>query len=182
MAEDRNGKTYSFDVCSQCNLLCCREANPPLTEARVKIISAYLQGRGIKTDELFVREGYTHPATDAEGICALFNKQTGKCSVHPVKPETCRAGPVTFDINLQTGKAEWFLKKGQICALAEVLFKDKTRFQQHFEAAKPELMQLICQLDEASLRAILRIPEPETFKVCEDALPKEVLKKLGIAH
>lgn len=100
--------------------------------------------------------------------------------MHPVKPETCVAGPVTFDINLQTGKVEWFLKKGSICTFAQKLYADDARFKAHLEAAKPEIMQLICELDAQALKAILKIPEPETFKVGENELPQEVRRKLGI--
>jgi len=67
--------------------------------------------------------------------------------VHSVKPETCRAGPVTFDVNFKTRKVEFYLKKGSICALAEVLYKNKTGFEQHFEVAKEEILQLIQMLD-----------------------------------
>jgi Fe-S-cluster containining protein len=181
MAEDRNGKTYSFDVCSQCKTMCCQGANPPLTDNRKKILTDYLQKQKKPTANLFIKEDYAHPAVDAQEYCALYNKQTGKCSVHPVKPETCVAGPITFDINLKTGKVEWFLKKGTICAFAEKLYEDKEKFQVHLEAAKPQIMRLISELDAESLKAILKIPEPETFKVGENELPKDAKKKLGIA-
>ena len=58
-----------------------------------------------------LKKRYSYPAVDELVFCGFFNKETGKCSVHPVKPETCRAGPVTFDINFSTKKVEWFLKK-----------------------------------------------------------------------
>ena len=67
--------------------------------------------------------------------------KTGKCSVHPVKPETCVSGPITFDINFRTKKVEWFLKKSEICAFAGILYKDKAAFKDHFEVAKKELNQ-----------------------------------------
>jgi hypothetical protein len=76
---------------------------------------------------------------------------------------------------------EWFLKKGSICAFAQKLYADDAKFKEHFEAAKPEITRLICELEAEALRAILEIPEPETFKVGENELPPEVRKKLGIA-
>jgi hypothetical protein len=98
--------------------------------------------------------------------------------VHPVKPETCGAGPVTFDINFSTGKVEWFLKKNEICTYAGKLYGDKEAFKKHFDVAKQQLTQLICELDPEELKVIVKIPEPETFKIGEDDLPIAVLRKL----
>jgi Fe-S-cluster containining protein len=180
MTEDRNGKTYSFDVCSQCKFICCQDANPPLTSRRMQILRDYVTAHNLGVSELFVQGQYAHPAADANGVCNFFNKQTRLCSVHSVKPETCRAGPITFDINLQTRKVEFYLKKNEICPFAGVLYQDKAAFNQHLAAAKVEIMRLIAELDVGALKAILLIPEPETFKVDENDLPKEVAEKLGI--
>ena len=98
--------------------------------------------------------------------------------MHNVKPETCRAGPVTFDINCQTGKVEWYLKTPQICALVESLCENRVLFREHFEVARRELLQLICELDVKALQALLKIDEPQTVKIGEDDLPKEVIEKL----
>jgi len=98
--------------------------------------------------------------------------------VHSVKPETCVAGPVTFYINLQTGKIEWFLKSERICSLAGVLYKDKEALERHLSLAKKELQRLVRELDAEALCAILKIEEPETFKIGEDSLNPEVLGKL----
>ncbi len=131
------------------------------------------------SENVFINENYCHPDADDEDFCAFFDKGTGKCSVHPVKPETCKAGPVTFDINLRTGRVEWFLKKGSVCALAEQLYQCGEKFEEHFKAARTELLGLICGLDGEALKAILRIPEPETFKVGDEELPEGVAEKLG---
>ena len=178
MSEDNLGKTCSFDVCSNCKLLCCIDANPPLTTQREKTIENYLKNQKISLKSPFVHGEYSHPASDAEGVCVFFSKKTGKCIVHPVKPETCKAGPITFDINLKTRKVEWFLKKGEICALAQKLHDNKEALNVHFEAVEPELMHLICELDARSLKAILRIDEPQTIKFGEGILHKGVLQKL----
>jgi uncharacterized protein len=181
MSEDRNGKTYSFDVCSQCNRICCQDANPPLTLNRKKSLTEYVKEQKVPVKTLFAGEEYSHPAGDAQGICFFYNKETRKCSVHPVKPETCRAGPITFDINLKTRQVEFYLKKGEICAFAQVLYGNKELLGKHLEAAKSEILRLICELDVAALKTILKIPEPQTFKISEYELPKEVIKKLGIS-
>ena len=180
MSEDRNGKTYSFDVCSQCKLICCQDANPPLTLNRKKILTKYMAEQKVTVKTLFVDEEYSHPTADAQGICVFYNKETRKCRVHPVKPETCKAGPITFDINLKTRKVEFYLKKGEICAFAQVLFENKELLGKHLEAAKSEILRLICALDADSLKNILKIPEPQTFKIAENELPRECFAKLGL--
>ncbi len=180
MPEDNKGVTYSFDVCSRCKIICCQDAKPPLSEKRKKIIKKYLEKQKLNIEQPFAKEQYSYPAVDEQVFCGLFNKETGKCSVHPVKPETCRAGPVTFDINFSTKKIEWFLKKPEICGYAGILYSNKTDFKDHFEVAKKELTQLIKELDPQELRVILKIAEPHTFKIGEDDLPLEVVKKLGL--
>jgi len=180
MPTKRNGKTYCFDVCSECKLICCQSANPPLTTKRKKAICAYLRHEGALSKGMFVDEAYSYPSADEKGFCTFYNKETGKCLVHPVKPETCVAGPITFDVNFETGKLELFLKKGSICAFAQKLYADNVRFKAHLEAARSEIMRLIFELEGEALKAILKIPEPETFKVAENELPKEVREKLDI--
>jgi hypothetical protein len=180
MPEDDNGLTFSLDVCRRCKIGCCQDAKPPLTEERKKIIKEYLEKQNIKIEKPFVKKGYSYPAVDELVFCGFFNKLTGKCSVHPVKPETCRAGPVTFDINFSTEKVEWFLKNPEICAFAGLLYSNKAGFKEHFEVAKKELIRLISQLDADELRAIVKIEEPQTFKIGEDDLPLEVIRKLGL--
>ncbi len=179
MPDDAANKTCSFNVCSQCQLNCCIDANPPLTAERKKIISNYLHEQGQPAENLFVNEAYSHPVADAQGYCKFYNKETGKCRVHPIKPETCRAGPVTFDINLRTGKVEWFLKKGAICAFAQQLRIEDDRFKGHLEVAKAEIIHLISNLDAGSLRVILKIEEPETLKIGENDLPRDIIEKLS---
>jgi Fe-S-cluster containining protein len=139
-----------------------------------------LEKQKINIKQPFSKEHYFYPAVDEHVFCSFFNKGTGKCSVHPVKPETCRAGPVTFDINFSTKKVEWFLKKPEICAFAGVLYSNKTAFKDHFQVAKKELTQLIRELGPEELREILKIEEPHTFKIGEDDLPSEVVSKFGL--
>jgi uncharacterized protein len=180
MPEDNRGTTYSFDVCSQCKSICCQDAKPPLTESRKKILYQYLKEQKINIVEPFAKNDYSCPAVDEETYCKLFSKQTGKCMVHPVKPETCVSGPITFDINFKTKKVEWFLKTSELCAYAGALFKNKAALKNHFEVAKKQITMLIKQLSADELRAIVKIDEPQTFKVGEDDLPPEVVKKLGL--
>ncbi len=181
MSDDLTGKTYSFDVCYQCKTICCQDANPPLTRGRRKIIRDYLHEQKRPAENVFVHAAYSHPASDDEGYCLFFNKTTGKCSIHQVKPETCKAGPITFDINLRTHKLEFFLKKSEICAFAQIVYENSAQFKEHLEAAKTEILRLVSELDDDALKAILKIEEPQTFKISEEDLPLKVCKKLGIA-
>ena len=180
MSDDDVEKTCSFDVCCQCKRSCCQDAKPPLTLERKKIIADYLQKQKIQVTHPFVNEAYSYPAVDAIGFCVFYDKDTRKCLVHPVKPETCRAGPVTFDINRHTQKLEWYLKTAEVCALAKTLYGNDNLFREHFKVAKKEILRLICELDSKALQAILKIEEPQTVKIGEDDLPEEVIEKLGL--
>jgi Fe-S-cluster containining protein len=151
-----------------------------LTNGRKKIIQKYVQDQKIDSEDLFAQREYSYPEVDEEIYCRLFNKSTGKCIVHPVKPETCVSGPVTFNINFCTKKIEWFIKTKELCAFAGVLFEDKAAFKEHFEVAKRQILSLITQLGADELRALMKIDEPMTFIFAEDDLPKDVVEKLGL--
>lgn len=181
MSDDKTGKTYSLDVCSSCKLICCQDANPPLTAKRKKIIVEYLKKNNLSDQEVFAHNGHSHPATDKYGFCVFYNKETHKCIVHPVKPETCKAGPITFDINLQNKKVEFYLKKAEICAFAQEIYKNTEQFEGHFDVAKREIMGLISDLEADDLKDLLTIEEPQTFKIAETNLPTDVAKKLRIS-
>ena len=180
MSDEASGKTCSFDVCCECKVSCCQDAKPPLTNERKKIIKEYMKKQGIRIKRPFTKAGYSYPTVDAAGFCVFYAKETKKCLVHQVKPETCRAGPVTFDVNCRTGKVEWFLKTGEICVFAPKLYQNRERFMEHFKVAREEILRLICNLDSEALRTVLKVEEPETFKLSEDDLPKEAAKKLKV--
>jgi hypothetical protein len=95
-----------------------------------------------------------------------------------VKPETCVAGPITFDINRKTKKIEWHVKMEQICQLAGTVYGNKKALEQHLRSAKKEILTLVRELGAASLKAILKKDEPETFKIGEDTIEEEILDKL----
>ena len=174
---DREENNF-FSVCSQCKSSCCVSARPPLTDERMSIIRRYLKEQNIPLHEPFVRASYAFPREDAENYCVFNDRKTGKCLIHSVKPETCVAGPITFDINLKTQKIEWHLKKETICCLAGRLYVDKERLAEHQTLAKSEILRLVRKLDAEALKAILKIEEPETFKISEDNVEKSVLTKL----
>ncbi len=168
-----------FKVCGECpHYGCCVQTRPPLTKKRMRIIDSYLTKNHINIENPFEQEAYSHPKEKSDGHCVFFDNDSRKCRIHPVKPETCVAGPVTFDINRTTGKIEWFLKKDSICPLAGRLYKKSDVYKKHIVSAKRELVRLIQELDAEALRAVLAVEEPETFKVGEDNAPRSVLRKL----
>jgi len=121
---------------------------------------------------------YCHPEERSDGFCILFDPSSGLCRAHPVKPETCVAGPITFDINRKEGKIEWYLKAEKICPLAGEMAQDNSSLLKHLEAAKREILHLVDELEGSELQAILEIEEEDTYKIGEDELPEIVLKKL----
>src|SRR5674476_929767 len=48
MPEDNKGTTYSYDVCSECKIICCQDAKPPVSESRKKIIKKYYKNKKSK--------------------------------------------------------------------------------------------------------------------------------------
>jgi Fe-S-cluster containining protein len=182
MSHKKEGKRQSdfFDVCSKCetSYSCCHETTPPVTSERRKIIEAYLKAEKMPIEDPFEETDYVFPRLDADGYCVFHDKKTRKCLVHSAKPETCVAGPITFDINMKTGKIEWFVKMDKICQLAGVVHRDRELLQNHLESAKKEILRLVKELDSEALWAILRKDEPETFKIDEENIRKETLKKL----
>ena len=142
------------------------------------MILAFLEENNITIDSPFANGKYAFPRETDDGYCIFLNKTTGRCRIHPVKPETCVAGPITFDINVETGKIEWFLKTNKICRLAGSLHRDRKAYSKHESSAKHEIRRLVRELDAEALRAILAIEEPDTIKVAEDDVGSEVLSKL----
>jgi Fe-S-cluster containining protein len=169
-----------FDVCSRCKTSfgCCLGTRPPITQQRRKTIEEYLRNRGSQPVNAFSETEYVFPRENLKGYCIFHDMKTRKCLIHSVKPETCVAGPITFDINRKTKKIEWHVKMEQICQLAGTVYNNKKALGQHLRSAKKEILTLVHELDAASLKAILKKDEPETFKIGEDTIEEEILDKL----
>jgi len=133
-------------------------------------------------DKSFEISEYVFPRETRDGFCVFFDEETRRCRVYVVKPETCVAGPITFDINLQMGKIEFYLKFERTCPLAGKLKKDMIALENHLNSAKRELLTLVGELDTEALLAILQIDEPETWKIGETSLNKDVLERLRNTH
>jgi len=156
-----------FEVCSMCktNYDCCHGTRPPITRERRRIIEEYLKRRKITIVNAFAEEDYVFPRENEEGYCVFHDMKTRKCMIHVVKPETCVAGPITFDSDRKTGKAELFIKKETICPLAGTVYRDRTMLQKHLKSAQKEIARLVENLDPKELGSILKKDEPETFKL-----------------
>lgn len=169
-----------FNVCGQCKISCCKDARPPVSPRRRRIIEGYLKEHPIGEVHApyFTTENqYTHPREDQNGFCIFYDKKTRLCRVHPVKPETCVAGPITFDVNPKTKKVEYYLKMEKICPLAgRIYMMNDGTLEKHVASAKREIRRLVHDIEPDSLRAILKIEEPDTFKVDEEELKKEKSK------
>jgi hypothetical protein len=66
----------------------------------------------------------------------------------------------------------------KICQLAGTAYKDEELRRKHLESAKKEILRLVKELDSKALKAILKKDEPGTFKIDEENIGKETLKKL----
>ena len=112
---------------------------------------------------MFESCGYMRLKTKKNGECILF--VNGKCSVHSCKPETCRAGPFTFDVKGDI--IEIFLKHVSLCPMVRLLKEVPEVYEQQYRAAVWEITHLVRNLPGDQLAEVCRIDEPDTDKVAE---------------
>jgi len=147
-------------ACSECHLDggCCFEARPPLSQERIDI----LLKNGVAEDAVEFA-GYKRLRLKQDGFCVLF--QNGKCSIHSIKPETCVAGPFTFDI--EDNVLQIFLKRENICPMVRFLKANRKAYDGLFETAVEKIMHLVKIVPASEMAEILKIEEPETDLVAE---------------
>ena len=147
-------------ACDNCHLAggCCFEARPPLSQKRIDI----LMENGVSPDAVEFA-GYKRLRLRQDGFCVLF--RDGKCSIHEVKPETCVAGPFTFDIN--GDMLQIFLKRENICPMVRFLRANRKAYDALFETSVEMIMDLVRAIPPEEMAEILRIEEPETDLVAE---------------
>ncbi len=157
-------------ACNECQLIggCCFEARPPLTSERIEI----LLSNGASRDDIDF-DGYKRLKLKPDGFCVMF--QNGKCSIHSIKPETCVAGPFTFD--MKGSILEIYLKKENICPMVRLLKENKEVYDGLFEAAVEKIIELVKKVPKEELAEILKIEEPETELVMEIRLKDRPLCK-----
>ena len=147
-------------ACSECHLEggCCFEARPPLSQERIDI----LRKNGVAEDAVEFA-GYKRLRLKQGGFCVLF--QNGKCSIHSIKPETCVAGPFTFDI--KSNVLQIFLKRESICPMVRFLKANRKAYDGLFETSVENIMHLVNSVPASEMAEILKIEEPETDLVAE---------------
>ena len=147
-----------------CGGRCCTDAHPPVSAPWYE----RLTGQGVPEDS-FEWRGYHAVKARGDGTCVFYNGN--RCSIHRIKPETCRAGPFTFDVN--GGVIRIFLKYETICPVVRLLEDIPAAYEYQFALAKKSITHLVAHLTEEELDAICRIEEQETRKVAE--IPREYL-------
>ncbi len=152
-------------ACNECHLYggCCFEARPPLSRERIDI----LLKNGVVAEDSIEFVGYKRLRLKQDGFCVLF--QNGKCSIHSIKPETCVAGPFTFDI--KDNVLQIFLKRESICPMVRFLNANRKAYDGLFETSVENIMHLVNSIPAAEMAEILKIEEQETDLVAEIQLP-----------
>jgi Fe-S-cluster containining protein len=115
------------------------------------------------TPDMIEDVGYKRLKVKENGRCILF--EHGRCSIHSVKPETCRAGPFTFDVKGEI--IEIYMKHAGICPVVVLLKETPYAYQQQYHLAAKSIAHLVSNLTQDEIDAICRIDEPETEKVGE---------------
>ncbi len=140
-------------ICMRCGGRCCTDdTQPPLTDSCYRrLVSA-----GVSPDS-FETDGYRRLKLNGRA-CILF--RDGKCSCHAIKPETCRAGPFTFDV--RGDSIGIYLKTERICPLVRILKEDPDAYRQQYAHAATNIRYLVQALSEDELAAICRVDEPDT--------------------
>jgi uncharacterized protein len=149
-------------ICFHCGGRCCNDAHPPLSE------HCYhrLVREGVPEDS-FEWRGYHAVRAREDGTCIFCNGN--RCSIHRIKPETCRAGPFTFDV--KGNIIEIFIKYETVCPVVRLLMDVPEAYEYQIALAKKSITHLVANLRDEELDAIGRIDEPETEKVAE--IPRE---------
>ena len=147
-------------ACNECHLVggCCFDARPPLSQERIDI----LLKNGVSADAVEFA-GYKRLRLKPDGFCVLF--QDGKCSIHSIKPETCVAGPFTFD--MKGNILQIFIKRESICPMVRFLKANRKAFDGLFETSVERIMELVNKVPAEEMAEILKIDEPETDLVAE---------------
>ena len=147
-------------ACGECHLDggCCFEARPPLSQDRIDI----LLENGVSPDAIEFA-GYKRLRLKPDGFCVLF--QNGRCSIHSIKPETCVAGPFTFD--MKGTLLQIFLKKESICPMVRFLKVNRKAYDELFEVSLKKILDLVKAVPALEMAEILKIEEPETDLVAE---------------
>ena len=92
-------------------------------------VAERLTAAGLSPD-MFEDAGYKRLKAKENGVCIL--SEDGKCMIHAIKPETCRAGPFTFDV--KDDVIGIYLKFSRICPLVTLLKETPEAYQLQYES------------------------------------------------
>jgi len=145
-------------ICMQCGGRCCTDAHPPISGNCYERLVA----QGVPKNA-FEWRGYRAVRVREDGSCIFCNGS--RCRIHRIKPETCRAGPFTFDVKGDV--IEIFLKNATLCPVVRLLEEVPEAYEYQFALAEKSITRLVADLTVGELDAICRIEEPETRKVAE---------------
>jgi Fe-S-cluster containining protein len=110
--------------------------------------------------------GYRRLRTHPDHTCILM--KDSMCLIHAIKPETCRAGPFTFDVDGDMIRI--FLKHASVCPVVTLLKEVPEAYGQQFDLALKNISNLVDHLTDEEIDAINRIDEPDTDLVV--AIPR----------
>ncbi|WP_292428074.1 YkgJ family cysteine cluster protein [Methanoregula sp.] len=145
----------------KCGGRCCDDAHPPISmNCQQRLITAGVSLTAFET------RGYRRLRTNPDHTCILMNDSM--CMIHAIKPETCRAGPFTFDVDGDTIRI--FLKHASICPIVTLLKEVPEAYGQQYDLAIENITNLVAHLTDAEIDAINRIDEPDTDLVV--AIPR----------
>ena len=145
------------EVCKKCGGRCCKDAHPPLTDERIQIMI----DNGVSDDNIEFA-GYRRLKVKEDSMCVMFGMD-GLCSIQPFKPETCVAGPFTFDV--KEGVIEIYLKHDSICPLVTVMKQDRKAYDEQYKMAVDRIIRVVAFLPEEELLTVCQVDEPDTEKV-----------------
>ncbi len=176
MAENNDKLDKNSNVClTECAIACCQSVRPPLTEHRMKAIKEYIERNNLFIDEPFSYNGkYWYPKEDANGYCIFYSKLGKRCIIHNVKPETCVAGPITFDIDIPNKQLVYMIKKPEVCRLAEQFLKDTN----NLNASKTMIRALVREMPKDIIMTLLQIEEDYAVEFEREPLDGKVAAKL----
>jgi len=142
----------------KCGGHCCDDAHPPISlNCQERLLAAGVSQTAFETN------GYRRLRTNPDHTCILM--KDNMCLIHAIKPETCRAGPFTFDVDGDTIRI--FLKHASICPIVTLLKEVPEAYGQQYDLALENITNLVAHLTDAEIREINRIDEPDTDLVAE---------------
>jgi uncharacterized protein len=140
-------------VCCASGGRCCTDAHPP--------VSAHchepLVAPGVPEDTSGWRR-YRAVRARPGGTCVFCTGN--KRPIHPVRPETCRAGPFTSRVKDQT--IAIFIRHASPCPVLALPGEVPGAYGHRFALAKKRITHRVAHLTEDGPEAICAIGEPET--------------------